>query len=86
MGSVHGRRRPEAIVKRYIVRAGKTPGMGLYLRASGCMCTHCIDWVEDRDDASKFVSRRPWPTMLSAREGGRVVRLRTTEAPTQEKP
>lgn len=60
--------------KSYIVRAGKEKGRGLYGRINGCMCFACIKWVEDRDDATRFVSRK-WPKMIAKRDGGRVVRI-----------
>lgn len=64
----------------YIVRKGKVRGEGRYMRVSGCMCFACVAWVDDRDDASRYVSKR-WPEMVAKRDGARVVKLRATQAP-----
>lgn len=67
--------------RQFIVRKGKEKGKGLYARHEGCMCSACIRWVEDRDDATAFVARN-WPRKIAREGGGRVVRLvRKTSQP-----
>lgn len=60
----------------YVVRSGKTKGAGKYARCSGCMCFACIEWVDERDDATEFPLHSKWPRRIARRDGGRRVRVK----------